>query len=223
MHSPPVLIGRRIFAAPTIYAGRMVRKSMRLLLALPALLLVLALTHHLWLPPIGGFLIVHDQLRPASAVAPLAGESEIRARYANELWQQQYARWFAITNAASADNWHINRVRGKALEAGVPPGRILITALPVANTYEEAIALRQLAQEQMWDSLIVITSPYHTWRTRMIFRDVFADTEILVMVVPVERHWYTADSWWQTRKGWLATALEYIKIVAYKAGYRSSR
>ena len=88
------------------------------------------------------------------------------------------------------------------------------------DTYEEAIAVQQLAQEQGWRSLIIVTDPHHTRRARMAFRDVFRDSGITVMVRPVNDSWYQADSWWQTRDGLRETWTEYLKLLLYVVGYR---
>ena len=63
-------------------------------------------------------------------------------------------------------------------------------------------------------SLIVVTSPYHTRRARLIFDQVFADSQVIVSVRPALNHWYQAKAWWRNSRGRDVTALEYTKIIA---------
>src|SRR5213082_3797117 len=59
------------------------------------------------------------------------------------------------------------------LERGVPRDRIVRLAHDADSTLEEAQALARLAKERKWHSAIVVTSNFHTRRTRYIFRRVF--------------------------------------------------
>src|SRR5947199_9705537 len=59
------------------------------------------------------------------------------------------------------------------VERGVPKDRIVRLAHDADNTREEAEALRKLAAERKWHSVIVVTSNYHTRRARYVFRKFF--------------------------------------------------
>ncbi len=195
----------------------------RRLLTLLVLVGALWVLHPFWLPPIGGYLLVSDPLQPADAVMPLAGDTA-RLRHAASLTDQHYARWFVLSNTFNENSPTLTSRyrRNLAVEQGVRNSQILITSKRVTSTYEEALALRAVAQSRQWERVIVVTDPYHTRRTQFIFRDVFADTGISIVVRPVAEHWYTADSWWQTEEGRQTTALEYLKFVSYIVGYRST-
>jgi uncharacterized SAM-binding protein YcdF (DUF218 family) len=185
-------------------------------------LLLLALSHRLWLPLIGGFLIVAEPLQPVDAVVPLAGNVE-RVEYAAKLYQDGFATWFVATSmphhTPGIRASYSTLVSREAMWQGVPEGAIVQATTVVSTTYEEALAVRDLAQQQQWDSLLVVSSPSHTRRARWIFRDVFAETSITIIVHPVEDHWYTPDSWWQRQDGLRITWTEYLKFGLYIAGY----
>lgn len=61
-----------------------------------------------------------------------------------------------------------------ALDMGVPPHKILLEEKST-NTVENAIYINELAGGNNIDSLIVVTSPYHLMRTRIIFSKVIED------------------------------------------------
>jgi uncharacterized SAM-binding protein YcdF (DUF218 family) len=69
-------------------------------------------------------------------------------------------------------------------------------------------------------SCIVVTDPFHTLRTRVIFNDVLGQAGIRVIVHSVPGHWYTSRTWWQSAEGIQVTFQEYIKLFAYLTGSR---
>jgi uncharacterized SAM-binding protein YcdF (DUF218 family) len=169
---------------------------------------------------IGAFLIVQDTLQPADALVPLAGEPT-RVIYAQQLFEQEDIQWFVITNMYVASayipgiDFYVYQTQQQAIDYGVPPDRILLNTHTVASTHQEAEILRRIAQEQDWQTLIVVTSPPHTRRASIIFRDVFRNTEVQIIMQSVEGHWYTPHSWWKMRAGWNETLLEYAKLLHY--------
>jgi uncharacterized SAM-binding protein YcdF (DUF218 family) len=175
-----------------------------------------------WLPLVGGVLIVADPATASDVIVPLAGERS-RVDYGARLFEQGIAKWFVVTDmwidAVTPPLTYANSVTEQAVGQGVPRDRILVVPGMPRTTYEEAIVLRRFAHERGLRSLLVVTSPFHTRRSRMIFRDVFAGSGVDVAIRPVEGHWYTAESWWTTDEGWKVTALEYIKLALYEAGY----
>jgi uncharacterized SAM-binding protein YcdF (DUF218 family) len=175
------------------------------------------------LPLPARFLVIGDSPKQAAAIAPLAGE-KARVVYGAELFNQGYAKWFVITNMA-LDLPGINEpynelVRKEAIRQGVSQDQILVSTEIVETTMGEARVLRQLAEEQGWSSLLVVTSPYHTRRARHILLDAFAGSGIRISVGPVPGHWYEPQSWWREPTGLRVTWDEYVKYGLYLAGYR---
>lgn len=174
------------------------------------------------LPLVGGFLIVADMLRHADALVPLAGDPA-RVVAAAQLFRQGYARWFIVTSMPDPGTatWHgyADKVVGKARTLHVPGDAILIAPGAVTTTYDEAIVLRRVMQAQGWHSLLVVTSPSHTRRARMIFQAVFANTGITIMVHPIADQSYTAESWWKSTGGIQQALSEYLKLALYLGGY----
>lgn len=195
----------------------------RWLFLLGAILAVAAvLVRGVWLPLIGGFLVVADPLHPADAVVALSGGERERVAAAAALFNQRYAQWFVVTDwryeVPGVRESYADLMRQEAIWQGVDPDRILVAPGTVETTCEEALAVRELAQERGWTSLIVVTDPYHTRRARMAFRDAFRGTGIAVMVRPVREHRYRPESWWQTQDGLRETWTEYLKLALYIVG-----
>ncbi len=186
------------------------------------LLLGVILSFRLWLPFFGRWLVIADPLVPAQAIVPLAGGGE-RVNHAARLYKQGKAAWFVATNTPldlpGIDHSYSDLVRRAALRGGVPEERFLVIPTLVYSTYEEALAIRRLAEMRGWDSLLIVTSPYHTRRARTIFNGVFGDSGIGITVRPVDPDTYNGDKWWQDSNNARHTVLEYLKFVAHGIGY----
>jgi uncharacterized SAM-binding protein YcdF (DUF218 family) len=85
------------------------------------------------------------------------------------------------------------------VERGVPKDKIEAFAQDADNTKDEARALAQLASKKKWRSVIVVTSNYHTRRSRYIFRHVFPSA-IRVLLASAPDGDFDPQSWWQHRK-----------------------
>jgi uncharacterized SAM-binding protein YcdF (DUF218 family) len=155
-----------------------------------------------WLPSIGRFLIYTDPrpLQPAQAVLPLAGARE-RGIYAAQLYRQGYAEWFLVTDMPFAPpgvrQSYAELVRQEAVWQGVPEAQIRLIGEEVTSTYAEARSVRRWMETQGFDSVLVVTSAYHTRRAALILRDVFRGSDIRVQVAPVAEGEYQAESWWK--------------------------
>jgi uncharacterized SAM-binding protein YcdF (DUF218 family) len=184
--------------------------------------LLLLVQYRLWLPEIGRYLIVADPLQKADVIVPLAGERS-RVFYAADLYRDGLAPWFAITEMRvgnpNPEISYVQSVTGQTLDAGVPHARIAYAPGQAATTYEEAWNLRQMALARGWHSLIVVTSPFHTRRARLILHEVFRDTGISIIIRPVPAHWYDPANWWTTAAGRQITLEEYLKLAAHAVGY----
>ncbi len=108
--------------------------------------------------------------------------------------------------------------RTKAIAGGFAENRIYLTDIRVDSTSDEAKAALELAQVQHWTELMIVTDPYHSLRTRVIFRDIFANSGITILVRPVVGHWFRSTTWFYHLEGWRFTFLEITKLISYMLG-----
>ena len=85
------------------------------------------------------------------------------------------------------------------IERGVPKDNVLRFPQDADNTREEAIALRRLAKEKGWKSVVAVTSNYHTRRVRYIFQKVFPPG-VQVSVASAHDGDFDPEHWWVRRK-----------------------
>ncbi len=99
---------------------------------------------------------------------------------------------------------------------GVPRDRILRLGSGALSTVDEAHALRRLFAGRP-AKVLVVTSPFHVRRARMIFSDVLEGSGIAVVVVSVPQEPFP-DRWWTSQDAAREVLLEWTKIVFYLFG-----
>lgn len=184
-------------------------------LILLILLVLLILSAPLILRGIGAFLIYADPLEDADSAVALSGDTGDRVSEAAWLYENQFVDYLFITYT---DEPARDALLWAAQLEGFPGERVIVTEMQVANTVDEARAIRALAEERAQDSLIIITDPFHTLRTRIIFRNELLGSGISIQVRPVVGHWYRSTTWWRTPEGRRLTLEEYLKILLYFFG-----
>lgn len=190
-------------------------------------LLTLLCLSYLFLRGLGAYLIHGDALEKSDAVVVLGGGGEHRVVEAVRLIDEQMGRVLILTDTGAVGEGENVRqtsaaFRVVALEEGLSPEAILLTEQVVESTYDEARAVRQTLEQNGMQSVIVVTDPFHTERTRRIFRDAFAGSNLIVHVRPVPGHWYRSGTWFLSREGWAHTIREYAKLVGYLVGFTES-
>ena len=99
------------------------------------------------------------------------------------------------------------------IERGVPKENVLRFPHDADNTREEAVALRRLAKEKEWKSVVVVTSNYHTRRVRYIFQKVFP-SGVEVSVASARDGDFDPEHWWERRKSVKEFLGELVGMVA---------
>ncbi len=167
---------------------------------------------YLSLVSIGAILIVADPIVPVDAVVILSGDSGDRLAMAAEMLTRGHVTNLVITNTDRAAN---RRLASEAEEWGFDEDRIFITDLTVDSTRDEAKAVLAFGRDQGWSSLMVITDPYHSFRTRLIFRNELRGSGIKISIRPVVGHWFRSSTWFFSREGWQVVFLEIAKLIKY--------
>ena len=156
-------------------------------------------------------LVVADDLRPVDAVAPLRGspeEEQARLDEAVRLVQEKYASILLVSTDARPFYGQPNRERVEDYlrERQFPLSQLRFCENRADHTAEEARALRACLQQMDAQRAIIVTSEYHTRRTRFLFRRAFAGTGIEARVHPVYNPKYWNPHWWRRRR-WAKTFL----------------
>jgi uncharacterized SAM-binding protein YcdF (DUF218 family) len=172
------------------------------------------------------YLIIADELVPAQAIVMLSGGDESRMDEVLDLYNEHYGRVIVLTETGrqleNFDVLHSDDMRIQLMNNGVPSGNILITDVNVNSTLDEAYAIKELLTNQQYSSAIIVTDPYHTRRTALVFHNAFAESVIKLIFRPVRGSWFNSRTWFLSLKGWQYTILEYLKLFGYYMGIREN-
>ncbi|HEV2489132.1 MAG TPA: YdcF family protein [Candidatus Acidoferrales bacterium] len=152
---------------------------------------------------LGDFWIVSNPPSNADAILILSDDdfTADRASRAAELYHSGWAPRVVASGRWLRPYASIAELMQHDLETrGVPKKAIVPYAHDAPDTLEELRDLNDFVQRHGWKRIIVVTSNYHTRRTRYLARHIFPRT-IEVQVVAAPDVNYDPDSWWRTREG----------------------
>jgi len=172
------------------------------LLCLVLVLGALYLARHPLLRFAGEAWVIEDPHEKSDAIIELSIDNFYadRATRAAELYRQGLAPIVVASGVRLRPYAGVGELMEHDLiERGVPKDRILRFPHDAENTREEAEVLAKLVAEKKWKRVIVVTSNYHTRRTRYIFCRVFPGS-IAVSVAGARDGDFDPESWYEKRK-----------------------
>jgi uncharacterized SAM-binding protein YcdF (DUF218 family) len=197
-----------------------------LILLLPV---ILAFAFRAWiLTGIAGYLIVDDRLQPADVIFLLNGNVDTRPFRAVELYEQGLAPVVAIARAENTPVVDLGLVPndtdislGVMKKLGIPAEKIHVLPVPggVTSTFDEASALRQYVEANQIHKIILVTSAFHTRRSRWIFERALAGLPVTLEMAAVPYAGFDQTNWWKNEAGLITLNNEYIKLVYYLFKY----
>lgn len=173
------------------------------LLCFLCLLFVLYLVRHPLLRLAGGFWIVDETPVPADAVVMLSDDNfnADRAARAAQLYKAGWAPRVVASGRYLRPYASIAELEEHDLaDRGVPAAAIVRFAHHAENTKDEAAALAQLISSRGWKRILLVTSNYHTRRSRYLAEREFPPGTVLRVVAAPDSN-YDPHSWWHTRNG----------------------
>lgn len=161
---------------------------------------------------LGRWLIVEDPLVRAEVAVVPTGELLERIETAVKLYQTGYVKNIIVTGYFPA--FSVFKLKEFAVQQGVPAERI-ITENVSQGTYEHTWAVSAIMKQRDWQTMILVTSPYHSRRAAWIFKKAAAGAKIKVISYPARPAWFKADSWWRHPNSALQVRWEYKKLAYY--------
>lgn len=207
-------------------------RTRRLLFSLAPALSSIALVGFAYVPILreaASFLIVEDSLKTAVAIVALAGQTPFRELEAAKLYREGWAPQVVLVREAPSDEsealkvlnikkvqaWEIARV--VLIQQGVPASSILVPKDDAMGTLEELKAAYGALQSK--DApVILVTSKYHTRRTRLTWEYVTQGRSQAV-VRAASGDPFDPERWWHSRQYALSVVREYFGLMNYYAGF----
>lgn len=206
--------------------ARRIRLRWLLLLALVVALLVLYASRTRVLIAAARFLDVSDPPQATDYVMVLGGHVETRPFVAAALLKAGLARKALMATirgygdeAQGIAPPEQEVVRAVLVRQGVSPNAIVILSNPCASTFDEARALAEFLQSEPHSSVTVVTSCYHTRRTRWIFLKALGEHASRVRFVGAPADGFDATNWWHFESGFCTYVDEYLKLAFYLVRY----
>lgn len=160
------------------------------------------------LPALGTWLVVADPLVPSDAIFVLEGRTPSREVEAASLYHRRLAPVVGLSRARDPLDVARTLARLPPIQdsasrvlrtVGVPERAILRLDAEVQNTKEELAAIAEVARARGFRRIILVTSPSHTRRVRIIW-DAQA-TGVQALVYPSSYEKFDARRWWRSRHG----------------------
>jgi uncharacterized SAM-binding protein YcdF (DUF218 family) len=182
------------------------------------------------LPFAGRLLVAEDPLRKADAIVVLSGAPVERWLEAADLYHEGFAPRLVLSPGRTDYAARLARDRGIHLmteaeivrdalgQLRVPQDAVIVMPGSMDNTADEAHASRVLAEQNGWTRLIVVTSKYHSRRTRFAFRREFRDTRMAIIVRPSRYDEANPARWWRSRNDIRSVVYESEKLLLYRLG-----
>ena len=200
------------------------------LIALAGLGAIAALYHRPVLRLIAAALVVEDRLGRVDAIVVVAGGTPSREAKAAALFREGWAPRIIVSRPVPNSNLRALRalgvrpldLQGESILAltkyGVPPDRLVMMAEPSQNTEAELETVHDLARRTGYRGVILVTSPEHTRRVKVIWSRKDREDHVEGLVVPAPNDDFSVDGWWRRRRAAEAVLHEYLGILTIYLG-----
>lgn len=211
------------------------RKAIRYILQAIGILTVVGLLTIFGLLAFAGYWMnVNDEPIKADYILPLAGDMH-RMIKATELYRQGYGPTILLSNPKKIPPSRLTRLQWKMGYPNYTRKKYYDLFLPLlgaetakleefgkghVSTVEEAEALRSHLGPGP-HRLLIVTSPYHARRAKMIFEEILPDCTIAVATTEEGSF---EHNWWKNQQAAQNLVLEFAKTIHYLLGgvYRST-
>ena len=202
-------------------------KHKKLVIAIVIILLLFILIF----PRLGEWLVKEDEITQSDIIVVLMGSVPDRTLEAVDIYQEGYSDKILMINSHMVGYDDLLErgveIPGDAQLAhmaanslGVPEEDLLILPAQTKSTQDEAIVLRDyLRENEDIDSMILVTSKYHSSRSKKIFEKALEgmDRDITVISRPSEYDNFNEEQWWKDREDFKRVVMEYVKFINYYA------
>jgi hypothetical protein len=163
------------------------------------------------------FLAYADKPVQSDAVILFVGNDTVRRKEANRLLDEGYARYLIIP----AFRQVLTSKNGSpgSFDASRSPNVSQFNAYPLLyeNTHVEVLHAQQMMEAMGLKSAIMVSSPYHMRRIRMISKKVFGEQSRHFSYVPTRYENNPTALFDLTRMNWIHVFREYAKICWFQA------
>jgi len=192
------------------------RKAQKTVGATLMVVAVIASFYQLWFPWLGYALVINDPLQKADVIIVLGGGNGDRERTGARLYKEGYAPLVVTTGEPlkipSIDDTPFAKFSAAYLvKLGVPETAIL--QFPQSTSTCDDARFTQASLPAETKRIIVVSDPFHTRRSQMIFNGRLKN-QVEVIMVAASPSWFDPSRWWMRENGMIAVGSEYLKLIS---------
>ncbi len=174
----------------------MKRKVLLIFLVILILTGLGGVTFNAWVPFIACFLIVNETPEKSDIIIiPSGTDDGDRIRYGVSLYQKGYAPKILLSGSSYLwEETKIDLMKVYTMQLGVPESAIWVDHKS-GSTVGNARTARDIVIKNHYRSVLIVTSPAHSRRTKIVFRKIFPQ-EIRVIVSSAPSG-FSVKRWWE--------------------------
>ena len=201
------------------------RRLRRLITVFAAILIIAGISACLWGPSLlQRYALCFRVNNPekSDAICILLGDFRVRPIRASELFLRGFAPTILIVDFPDDmvfGNLESQLAQVIMLKSGIPADRLVRLRGRVTSTAEEARFYRDYAEKNDLKSLLVVTSSFHTRRSRWIFERIFAGSGIKLSYAAARQPHIDETNWYKTDEGLVTYFSETLKTIYYYLRY----
>jgi uncharacterized SAM-binding protein YcdF (DUF218 family)/glycosyltransferase involved in cell wall biosynthesis len=141
------------------------------------------------------------------------GGAQERLKKAVDLFKAGQARYLVLSSGYVYSYREADNMRTLAIDQGVPAGQVVLEER-ATNTYQNVKFVDEILKDHRWQSILLVSSPYHMRRALLVWRKV--DPDLIVIPAPPEQsQFYDHPRSGATLEQIRGIAQEYLAIFAY--------
>jgi len=172
------------------------------------------LTLNAWAPLIAEFLIVSEAPQRSDVIIiPSGTDNGGRVRYGVSLYQKGFAP--KVLLSGSSHLWRetgIDLMKAYAMRLGIPEKDIWVDH-DSGSTVENALFSKAIVEKEGCRSVLVVSSPTHSYRTKRVFQKYFPRT--IRVTVSCDPSTFHSKRWWTMPATAREVSYEYFVFLWY--------
>ena len=140
------------------------------------------------LPFLGDFLVVKDEIKRAEMMVVFSGDGE--NNYHNLSFQKRildiikikkkYPNMKIVLTGRVAIFREADIIKSLLIQEGINIGDVIVIKEDPYNTFENIIVVNNFIKKRNINSIVFLTSPYHTFRSKLIWKKNFPEVEVII-------------------------------------------
>jgi len=140
---------------------------------------------------------------------------EERVQHAVDLYERGFARNIIFSSGYSYAFKETMVMKALAVSLGIPE-RVIILENQAANTYQNVLFTKDILNKNGWDSMLLISSPYHMRRVWFVFKKIGDQIDVTYSPLPNSLFYARENRDQHGRRAWKQITSSQIRGIAHE-------